>query len=431
MIERTVTVRKHVDRAALGLGHLGPSHPNIELGQASPLMRNGEDAEALARCAFLEPGTPVEINVLAAETIRRALTRTEVQRTLDEKMLQARQVLGSRPAIGYLPPEALFGPANEAAARIAEVGPSSMQFATHMRNGHALSSWAAAQQDGSLTQFLFDYFRTCRRLGINVAATPTLPIHQGTMTSPVEQMRINNSIITAATQPTGPAGEPGDPNSIGLLYPLHMAPNALSDVNMVRAAVAQTVRGLEFLQGRVWGVHINFIDIASIGRDHQKVAMTIDLIKDLEERVVRERGLLLLLSDVGPAAPALLDAGASFASYHTGATPRKIYGVSGPSDADAQCGKVLGLWDYNLYSRAQLRQRGDELDETGLFPHRVPADANGSPKKFRVLWGRPRNVSVLERVNHERTRELEAGHAKPGVSFVGRSHDKDISPWAW
>ncbi|MEA3144591.1 MAG: hypothetical protein QOG31_1915 [Thermoplasmata archaeon] len=404
---------------------MGPGYTNIEVGRCAPLIRNGEDAEALARCSFLDPTVPIEFNVLAVNKIRRALDRTDLQSAVRRDFVPSTSILGQRPAIGYVPPEVfLYG--DDGLAELGQVGDGGAMLTKHFQGGQSLRGWAAARQDGSLGRFLSQVVNATRGLGGSLLAPPTIPVTPDIALSPVEQMRFNVASINALIN--GPAGEPGNNDSLGLLYPVHVTPSALEHPELIRATLDQARRGLDVLRGKVWGVHIHLVDVGMVTKAHERVKMTGEFMQQMDD-LTTGQGIFPWASDFGPAGPALLDVGASFASYHTGSTMKRIYSGGAPGDQDLQCGKALGLWDYNMFSRKQVRARGDKLDETGLFPHEVVPAALRSPKAYRVEWGRPRNVSVLERINQLRDAEITQGHARPGRTFIARSTDRDIMAW--
>ena len=52
-------------------------------------------------------------------------------------------------------------------------------------------------------------------------------------------------------------------------------------------------------------------------------------------------------------------------------------------------------------------------------------------KAYRVDFAKPYSISVMERFNVERNKELEVRkNAKPGHSHLGRSKDAAMAPWA-
>ena len=73
------------------------------------------------------------------------------------------------------------------------------------------------------------------------------------------------------------------------------------------------------------------------------------------------------------------------------------------------------------------------MDDTGLYINEVPVEARGDRawRQYRIDFGKPYNISVMEKLNLERDKELRINkNVNPGSSHLGRSNDPLIAPWA-
>ena len=193
---------------------------------------------------------------------------------------------------------------------------------------------------------------------------------------------------------------------IGLLYSLHIAPNALDESHLLREAILGMSDVISKEDIRHWGIHIHFTDIKQASYKPHRINNAKDLVRNASQIAGKYNGFATV-SDAGPVGIAFLDLGASYTSYYTAMTPRKIFQKMRYSE-EANFGKVLGLWQYNLHSREDVRRRNDVMDDTGLFQNTVPISAQGDRcwKLYRVEFGKPYNVSVMEKLNILRTAEL-------------------------
>lgn len=436
---KTLTVQDTVGDSLLGTARIGDRFQNVEVGRMAPLLRKREDPPGVVRAGFLDPTIPVELNLLHWEKIRTRLQRLQTKSKAQEGWLDPRDLLRSHPAVGYVPPEVFSRPNEETSDRLPETGNVGSQIA-ELRDQHAEGKfWTQIAEHGLYVPWLEEIVGIADVLSLDLLAPPVPVVSGDLKTSPRAQAEANEAAMVAmdeivAPNPLGPnmtLKSFGRRRRAGALYSLHVDPTALRKPDLIQEAKTRFSKAVHDDDNRFWGVHIHFVDMRLATRGG-RVSQAKNLVQDVS-KTAQEAEIFTWVSDAGPAGPVFLDLGASFTTYHPGMTPGRVYSTGGPGRADLKYGKVLGLWDFNLYGRPDVESKGWALSETGLFRSEVPRPlrGDGSFKDYRVEFGKPYNVSVAQRVNNERMTELsDNGNAKPGHAHVGQSTHDLIAPWA-
>jgi hypothetical protein len=422
----TLDIRELVGHSILGTAGFSNRYPAVEIGKCAPLIRTGEDLEGLARCNFFDSNCPVEFNILNHSAIVNALKRVQTAYpSHKEKWQDPTSIIARRPSIGYVPPECLLKSTDKAAIAINHTGRIGEKISKIRLDNPDGAFWTKVASEKLLIPFTRELL-SCMKIFNGDLLAPAVPIISPKLkTSPKIQGVVNRALASQWPLTSG-----GSFTSTGILYSFHVDPTALTDGGLIRNSLTELSQSLS---GDLlfWGIHLHFIDISVVSRKASRIKAAKELVRQVS-RIARQHGIFTWISDVGPIGPTLLDEGASFCSYYTGMTPRPIY-LEGMniSDPNLHYGKVLGLWEYDLLDIKDIKTRGWLLEDTELMDRGVPHSLQfGKHKDFRVNFGKPRNIAVMERLNIERLKELSKKNIKPGTSHLGRSSDPNIAPWA-
>lgn len=420
---KTLSIINRVGESLVGTAIFSPRFTGIQIGRHCPLVRNGEDAEGLLHANFIQTDLPVELNLLATRKVRAALARGATM--FGATAPAASSLFYSRPSIGYLPPEVLTEPTAKGIKALSDTGPAGRAVAA-IRNGAPDGQfWSQLAQLRLYVPWVRELIAHAQSMGLSLLTPPVPVVSRNLPGAAVLQSRIN---LSAAAIRATYGGDPAVPN---LVYGLHIHPSALTDPVLLRTVLHQFAAVVGTVDNAFYGVHVSFTDLGAVTvRGAPSINVARDLVREVA-RLASDASMFCWISDTGAVGPAVLDEGPSFTSYHPGLTPRRIYAESAPASLDAQCGKVLQMWSYNLLRRSEISQRAWKVEDTGLFPPLVPVGLRaGPPKHFRVKFGKPTNIGVADRLNTERERELnQAGNARPGRAHVGKSNDARIAPW--
>ncbi len=421
----TLNVSEQVGNSVLGTAQFSNRYHSIEIGKCLPLVRTGEDIEGLARSNFIEESTPIEFNILSRSPIQNALNRVQTAfPTHRESWQEPTSILTRRPSVGYVPPECFVEPTKKAKLALVNSGKIGERVSELRSLNPDGSFWTAIAKDKLLIPFVRELLRSMKNFNGDLFTPPVPVVNANLKTSPKIQGEVNRAI--AGQWPIAVAGSF---TNVGLLYSLHFHPSAFNNKTLIRNALFQLSQSLSG-DLSYWGIHINFIDISLVTKKASRIKMAKELVQKAA-RIGRQHGVFTWVSDVGPIGPAMLDLGAAFCSYYTGITPRATYLDGFKNTPESGYGKVLGLWDFNLHDIKDLKNKDWQLEDTGLISPVVPQSLrSGKFKDFRVNFGKPNNVAVMERLNIERLKELEKKNINPGISHLGRSSDINISPWA-
>src|SRR5437016_4544376 len=113
---RTLQVMKRVGESVLGTAAFSSRFAGVPVGKMAPMLRKAEDPEGLARCGFLEPSVPSELNLIATGLIRSRMIQLLPAVPVGTDWLAPERMLEGRPSIGYVPPELLTEPNPEGLA---------------------------------------------------------------------------------------------------------------------------------------------------------------------------------------------------------------------------------------------------------------------------------------------------------------------------
>lgn len=174
--------------------------------------------------------------------------------------------------------------------------------------------------------------------GVQARADP-VPFAPG---AAVLQSRINLSAAAIrATYGTDPAVP-------GLAYGLHLHPSTLGDPVALQTALQQFSAVISAGDNEFYAVHIHFTDLGSVtSSGGVAIEAAREFVREAS-RIAGDAGMFAWVSDTGAIGPSVLDEGTAFTAYHPGLTPRKLYVDSAATPLDAQCGKVLQIWAYDL-----------------------------------------------------------------------------------
>jgi hypothetical protein len=424
---QTLTTIEKVGASVLGTALLSPRREQIPLGKCAPCLRTTEDVEGALRCGFLDSTLPIEFNILDALNIQHklAIHLNDVVNRPD--YLHPHSLIANRSSIGYIPPECFYEPNDKAMEALANTGPIGGRISELRRCNSDASFWIAVANSGLYPRWLVELLQNNRVSRGDLLAPPVPPVIKDIQASPEMQIEVNKALTGIWSQIAGK-----DYSEMGLMYSLHIAPSALESPDLVRRALLGLNEVLSNDDSRFWGIHLHFTDVRFVTNKVNRV----ELAKEVAGQAAgigSRHGIFTMVSDVGAIGPALLDLGVAFATYSSAMTPRRRYAQFGVDDPDLKFGKVIGLWNYFLHDRPAVRRRGDRMEETGLYSPEVPNHAKGEKtyKAYRVDFAKPYSISVMERLNIERAKELQTKkNAKPGHSHIGRSRDVQIAPWA-
>ncbi len=422
----SLQVTDRVGNSIVGLGSVSPRMNPVEVGKCAPCIRTGEDVEGLLRCDFLDPTIPTEFNLINSVAILKKLQKNLNLMAFSEGVLNPLDLIANRPSIGFVPPECLSDPSDYGAKALERTGEIGKKISSLRVKNPDGKFWAAVAKEKLYPRWIRELLFRLKTLKGDAIPSPTPVINKEIKSSVDLQIEVNRSVAMSWKRIAGRRHR-----EIGLLYSLHLAPNALDSPDLLRQAVLGLGESLEFGENFL-GVHISFTNM----RTASSKASRIETAKHFAREVSSTAGkysLFTIVSDVGPVGPVFLDESVSFATYYPGMTPRKVFDSFGVVNKDLKFGKVLGLWKYNLHDRNDVRRRKDTMDDTGLYTNTVPLEARGptSHREYRILFGKPYNVSVMERLNMERSKELkQKKNSNPGQSHIGRSSDPLIAPWA-
>ncbi|MBI4394026.1 MAG: hypothetical protein HY556_09565 [Euryarchaeota archaeon] len=438
MMIRTLEVKEVVGESLVGSARVGARHPPVEIGKMAPMFRKSEEPDGLVRASFLDPTVPIEINLLHWPLIRRALQRLAVQAPTHADWLNPSDLIRGRPAIGYVPPDALTEVYPAGIKALTTSGPVGRQISA-LRAGHPDANfWAAVADTGLYVPWLQELRAFVDAMGASLLAPP-VPVVQGDLaTSPDGQYAVNlaaaNYWREMVTQDAGGAPTLIEAylrqRQIGLLYALPVHPTAFRNKVLLEKTLRYLDMALASGDNPYWGVHLHLFDMGLASRQGRPAAVK-EFVREVA-RIATNANVLTWVSDAGAVGPALLDLGVSFTSYHSGMTPGRVYGDGGgPGEKELQYGKIIELWKYNLCDRAYVESRNWTLEDTGLFNSVVPMSLrNTTPPKWRIGFSRPHNTAVAEKINQLREQELRKGNVAPGRSHIGKSNDDRIAPWA-
>lgn len=478
----SLEIRGTVGESLVGSATFGQRFPAVEIGKMAPMLRKAEDPDGLARAGFLDPSVPTEVNLISAPSIRTRMSNLSIAAPAHPDWLPPERMVGTRPSVGYVPPELMTEPSYEGLAAMARK-PGTVSYAiaslrlkqpellptmleTLRTIGTAQRTMNALEKRGDIAgaererdrlnslrrqlrsieirsdaeflvalsevrrlyfSWLSELIATADFMGVQYVAPPVPVVTKSLTTSPQRQDDLNMAARTLWRQAAGL-------RTPRALYSLHLHPSALDDASIVNGAIASFHRVVVHQDNPYYGVHVHFTDIALAGRTGDRIRTAKEVVSRVAG-IANGAGMFVWVSDTGAVGPVFLDRGASFASYHPGMTPRRAYTAGGADDEDDthNYGKVLGLYTYELFDREQIRSRGWRVDDNGRFLREVPVElrADRIYKAYRVGFGKPNNVAVEEWVNEHRTREiLENGNARAGSAQVARSNDPRISAWA-
>jgi hypothetical protein len=421
---RTLSIGAKVEESIVGTAALGPRFPAIQVGRMAPMIRTKEDLLGLLNAGYLDNTIPLEVNLLSAGAVRSALIRS-ASRLPDEQGMTERGLLYSRPIIAYVPPETVVMPNDKAASALAESGPVGQRISLERIGTPDVEFWSRIADLDLYRPWVYELAALGGRVRASLFAPPVPVIARDQPDSPQAQLEANGAFAQIWTR---------DPTlrSAGPLYSLHIHPSAFRSPEVLQRALTSLNLALSAGDVPYWGVHLNLTDIGVITMGGgQQVGTATEFVREVV-RLAGAAGLFVWISDVGPIGAALMDAGPSFTSYYPGMTPRRIYleGVRG--GPETLFGKVMGgLWNYNLLARSEVENLKWQLEDTGRSPSVVPVSVRNSATPYRQEFAKPYNISVAEKYNEFRERELVVNRQPaPGRAVLGRSKDKAIVPWA-
>jgi hypothetical protein len=423
---RTLNVSAKVGNSLLGTVALGPRFPAVEMGRMVPLVRTPDDLRGLLPATFLDPATPLEVNLLAAREVRKVLIGVG-SRLDDGSLMTERQLLRQRPIITYIPPETLTDPNPRAAEALGITGPMGLAVADLRSQFSDVQFWRELARRDVYRPWVYELASLSGTIRGSLLAPPVPVISRDQPDSAQAQLETNSAFARIWNL---------DPTlrAMGALYSLHLHPSAFREKELIQRTLTTLDMALSTQDVPYWGIHLNPIDLSVItSGGGQQVEIASDFLNEVT-RIVAGAGLFVWMSDFGPVGPSMLDRGAAFSSYSPGMTFRRIY-VDGfrRSSQDTLFGKVIGgLWDYNLHSRSAVSNLKWQLRENGnRFPTAVPVSVRDSSTLYRQTFAKPYNVSIAETQNEFRERELVVNRQPdPGRAVLGRSRDGSILPWA-
>lgn len=410
--------------SVMGRARFSDVHRVVEVNRSAPMIRTTEDARAMMRSSFLDPTVPVEVNLLEYDRVATALHRAQFKDIPDDRMLEPEKVIRGRPAIGVIPPETLTHPRDEAAERLATTGDVGEELARLRLENTDGAFWSTVAEEGLYPRWILELLDACNQLGID-RLVPSVPvIERDIKSSPRTQAVVNQFVHEAFADEL-------DRHPNGMPYSLHFRYNALSEEDLVKDALRAMRRTFHETEHTFKGIHIAFAGFDSIRRVTSRTRIAKELVSRASQ-IGAEFNAGVWVSDVGPTTWAFLDAGASFASYGTNMTPRLIYGGGGDASKQPHIlyGNTLNRWEYDLLNRKEVKQRGDDLQDTGLMESSVPSRANTAPS-YRKSFGKPNNLAVMQAWNQDRLRTIrEEGDPNAGHRILQRSSEPRILAWA-
>lgn len=419
---RTMLVNRRVGRSPRGTVAF-PGQANIPIGKMTPYIRSSEDAKALVRTPFLEPGVPSEVNLAATPVLRPEMMRLRAQQTIVPGRLPVESLIKGRPSVGSLPSEIFLNPSDKALKAMANNSGAFKATANLLASHTPGSFWVAMAEQKLYPQLLDQMMGTATFLGADVIAPPVPPITPDLKASVGLGFELNNAAAAYLDRVA--------PNrNVGLLRSVHVDPSALRNATLLRdtlASVRLSVEGdLDF-----WGLHVAFTDPANLGKTPDHVRGAKELAEGLAN-IASDTGIWVWGSDLGPASPIFLDQGFAFTSYTPAMTPRKVYSEGG-AGGEYLYGKALNIWDWDLLDRSAVAARNWTLQDTELMSPQVAPSlrTTTNPADYRVEFAKPHNIAVAERFNRKYEEDLDRdGLVNPGTAHVGKSHDPKIAHWA-
>lgn len=454
---RTLTVVQTVGSAVVGTAYLGPKFQTVPIGKCLPALHSGEDARALARCGFLDASVPIEINLLAWRPIQAALLQRKLLAEPGDGSADPEILISRHAIIGSISPEVLSEPnplalsalsgAGVVGHSLAELRATSKavgrvkkgKWRKLRKSDHFVSDptyWErVSQQRAVYTRFLGELVDHGKPFAMALFAPPVPPIHARYSGSAELQGELNAAAAEWARPRSASTGSPG------LLYNFSVMPSAFRDPDLVRGAIKVCSEALSQHDNRFHGVYLSISDLARISVSRgSRVRMVRDLVRELVS-IANQSGMFVWIAEAGPAGISLLDEGASYTSYRLGMGSGPSYALfktdqnNPPSEAELwtrKFGQVLsGPYGLELLQHAELSARGWLLtEENGRTSPLVPAILRKDPDRFRVEFGKPNNVAVLDRLNELWEREIVVnGNARAGRAAVARSSEPAIRAW--
>ncbi|MFA5943558.1 MAG: hypothetical protein WC876_03725 [Candidatus Thermoplasmatota archaeon] len=420
---KTLLVREAVGSSLLGTASF-PGYTNIEIHKMAPMLRTSEDPLGLARCGFLDPTVPMEVNLAHASKIRSQLLNIRQREFFDTDNVKAEDMVKRRPSFGFIPPELFLNPNDKAIEALASNEGAFAEMAGILEAETPAGFWVEAAKENRYFRFLQQQIAFAGLLGVNLVAPPVPPATAELASSPDKQ----REVLNAATQVWDLARGSAD---VGLLYPLHLHPNMLTEPDMLRSLVLNLRAAVLAGDNPYWAVHLSFIDPTQLSKTGDHIVGAKEFVKAVVQ-VARQAGMFVVASDVGPLGPAFLDLGVAFATYHSAMTPRVTYTAGGNASTEATYGKVLTLWGWQLLELAAVRRRGWMVEDTGLYPNMAPSHLRpGKANRYRIEFARPNNIAAAEALNRHLHIELtQKKHLNPGTTHLGKSRDKTVAAWA-
>lgn len=421
---RTLSIGKKVLDSIVGTAALGPRFPAVQVGRMAPMIRTTEDLHGILNAGFLDPTVPLEVNLLAATSIRSHLIRT-MSRLPDDGTMSETMLLKNRATIGYVPPEVLVSPNAKALAALGETGQVGRRISARRAEYSDAGFWRKVTDEDLYRPWSYELASVAGRVRASLIAPPVPVVNRDQPDSPQAQMEANGAFAQILSK---------DPTlrGVGPLLSLHLHPSAFRAPELLQRTLSALDVALSLGDVPQWGIHLHLTDIGVVTMGGgQEVGVATDFVQQVV-RLAEGAGLFVWMSDIGPIGAALMDAGPAFTSYYPGMSPRRIYLEGFRPGPETLYGKVLGgLWNFNLLSRSEVANQKWTLEDTGTCPHIVPVSKRTNPTAYRQEFAKPYNISVAEKYNEFRERALVVkGEPAPGRSVVGRSKDKAIVPWA-
>lgn len=443
---RTLVVHDTVGDALIATANFGPRYKAVEVGKLAPLIRKIEDLEGIARCGWLDPTNPIEVNLTYGDKIGRKLDTLRLTR--QEGWLEPEDIIRKRPAIGYVPGEMLTRPYGKGMKYLQDAGPAAAAITAARLNGLDPNDkiyakdlatdgqfWKDVAENKLYEPWLRELIQSANDLGINLIAPPVPVISSDLRSSPRLQMNLNLAVSRRWADPM----DPDAPKRLAstrdnrLLYSLPVHPSAFDDPDLIDQAIRGMQAAIEDPGALFWGIHVQFPDWERFTGQAERVQRA----KMMMTRITTyaaSRGIFVWVCDAAPAGLSFLDLGASFVSYHPGILPRRAFMEGGaPKDGDrsALYGKILDLWRYGLVNRQALEANDWKLPATGYMPSKVPkALQEASEVQFRKDIQKPNNVAVQQFLTDLRLKELRQDrNHNPSARIMSQSPDDRFTVW--
>lgn len=452
---RTLSVLDRVGESLVGTTSWGPRFEHVSLGRAIPGLRGREDAEAILRCGFLDSGTPLELNLIRADTFRLILRQRLLTDPTAEGWLDPESVLRDHPSVGYLPPELFCLPNAAGLSELARSGVAGELLARLWleRNDDSESeiNWSAVGSKNITTDKRFwravaeakvyplllgDLLTKGQNVRLSLLAPPVPVLREGFSEAPDLQLDINNVAATLMAPATGST------STIHPAYSFWVHASALGEpdmlnhaINNLRVALAETGNGFR-------AVHLSFHDLSMVASSGVTAIRSAKQLAAKVASVASASGRFVIVSDTGPIGWTFLDRGAAFTTYSPNLVIRRTYPMRRAPASNSEkerkranenrFGKVIGgPWNYVLLSLRDVRRQGWKLEPLeGKFRNEVSTSDRRDSTTYRVNFSKPYNVAVQETLNDAREAEnIKKKNARPGSSTIGRSDDPNISHW--